>query len=144
MDLAPVIDRLKTRVADLGGRVEGAADLANLMRSNALPQVTPAAHVLPTGLTGGRQTAYVGLYRQEVDRQIAVILTVRTHDATGARAMAAVAALIDAIVLALAGWQPADETGVFALRRATCVRFGEGTAVYQIDFSLPDQLRIPE
>ncbi len=51
--IAAVIARLEASVADLVGRIEGAAELADLMQNNRLPQVTPAAHVIPMGCVGG-------------------------------------------------------------------------------------------
>lgn len=137
-----IIQRLKDRVAALGGRVEGAEALAHLMKQGAYPTTTPTLHLLPAGITGGKETAFSGPFRQEITRQISLILTVRTHDATGARAMPRIAELIDAIVLAVAGWAPTPDTGVFRFIRAGLTRFETGTAVYEITFALPDQLRI--
>ena len=140
--IAQVIARLQAQVPALAGRVEGAADFTDLKRRNALPQQTPAAHVLPLGLRGGRADAASGAFTQMFDETIAVLLTVRSHDRTGARALEDVAPLIRAIVEAIAGWAPNDEVGVFALGRGQLVNMSAGTFVYQVDFSITDQLRI--
>jgi len=142
MDVSLIITRLKEQVPDLGGRVAGAAALAQMMAQNGLPQVTPAAHVLPTGIMGGRETAQTGMYRQEIERLFAIVLSVRSHDGSGSRALGTVEALIEAVVLALAGWTPDPATGGFRLKRVALARFAEGMAVYEITVGLPDQLRI--
>lgn len=137
-----VIDRLDARVAALRGRVSGAAELADMMRRNALPQVTPAAHVLPAGIQAGRDQAATGLYIQSVDRAIAVVVTVRSHDASGARALGELDTLIDEVITALAGWGPDGAMGVFRLMRVPPPDIAAGTLVQEISFVLPDQLRI--
>lgn len=140
--IADIIERLILRVPDLGGRVEGAAQFAALMKSNALPQVTPAAHVLPLGLQGGQAQAATALFTQAVEEMVGVVLTLRSHDQTGARALEAVDVLIRDIVAALLGWGPDDAIGVFRLVRSGLVSMSAGTLVYQIDFAISDQLRI--
>lgn len=138
-----VISRLEERVPDLAGRTAGATELADLMKRNALPQQTPAAYVLPLGLTGGRESAAAGMYVQEISEAVGVVLTIRSHDRTGQKALATARTLIMAISSALAGWAPDDQTGVFRLRQGRIVDMSAGTFVYQIDFSITDQLRIP-
>lgn len=142
MDAGLIITRLKAMVPALGGRVFGAAALAQLMAQNGLPQVTPAAHVLPVGITGGRETAQTGMYRQEIERLFSVVVSLRSHDAAGARALGEADTLIDAIVTALAGWTPDAATGVFRLKHVNLARFADGMAVFEITVGLPDQLRI--
>lgn len=137
-----IIARLKTLVPDLGNRVAGAAALAQLLAQNGVAQVTPAAHVLPAGITGGRVTALTGLYRQEIERLFAVVISVRSHDASGARALAGIETLINAVVVAIAGWTTAPYVGPFMLRRMQLARFSEGLAVYELTFGVADQLRI--
>lgn len=137
-----VIERLDARVATLSGRVSSAAELADLMRRNALPQVTPAAHVLPAGIQAGRDEVVTGLYRQSIDRVIAVVITVRSHDASGARALAGLDVLIDEVITAIAGWGPAGAMGVFRLSRVPPPDIAAGTLVQEVSFAIPDQLRI--
>lgn len=140
--IADVISRLTDQVAALSGRVEGAAQFADLMRRNALPQVTPAAHVLPLGLQGGSAEAATGIFTQMTDKSVGIVLTIRSHDRTGAKALATVEELIDSVVTAIAGWTPGSTVGVFRLMRGQLVNMSAGTLVYQLDFAISDQLRI--
>ncbi len=139
-----VIARLKDKVTGLQGRIHGAAALAALMGPDAVPQVTPCAHVMAAGIAApGRQGATSGAFIQPIERQVAVALSLRVHDPQGSRALDEAEALIDAIVLALAGWAPdVTSVGVMTFRGAALVRFERGIAVYEIDFSATDQLRI--
>ena len=137
-----VISRLDDRVAVLEHRVEGAGSLADLMQRNALPQHTPTAHVLPQGLVGRAQDAGTGVFTQMFEEAVAVILTIRNHTPAGKRALDDLRGIIMAIVEALAGWAPADQTGVFRLTRGSLLNASKGTVVYQIDFSISDQLRV--
>ena len=75
--LAEITARIEERVPQLAGRVKGAADLAALMRDNQLPQQTPAAHLLPLGLQGGRGESGAGLYTQMVEEAVGVVLSFR-------------------------------------------------------------------
>lgn len=142
MLVAAVLDRVAT-VPSLEGRVEGAADLAEMMRNNRLPQVTPAAHVLPMGLTGGAVDVVTGLFRQHVEEAVAVVLTWRSFQGSGAGALGGLDALIDAVIHALAGWTPQGATGPLRLARGRLVSMAQGTIVYELQFLLPGQLRIP-
>ncbi len=140
--IGAVQTRLEARVPALTGRVQGAADFSDLMHRNQLPQVTPAAHVLGLGMTGGRGESASGLYTQIFDQVIAVLLTIRSHSATGERVLDDAESLIRAVVEALVGWAPTSETGVFRLVRGNLVSMQAGTLVYQLDFTITDQLRI--
>lgn len=137
-----VIARLKSEVSDLSGRVEGAADFAELMRRNALPQATPAAHVLPLGLQGGQANTAAGAFVQDLRETIGVMLTFRTNDRTGSAALAKVRVHIQAVIDAICGWAPSGETGVFALTRGSLINMSAGTLVYQLEFTITDQVRI--
>ncbi|PWE29967.1 hypothetical protein DDZ14_16120 [Maritimibacter sp. 55A14] len=137
-----VIARLEDKVPDLAGRIEGAAELADLMRRGALPQVTPAAHVLPLGLRGGNVDTGSGLYRQETQEAIGVVITWRSYNAAAGVALADIRTLVGGVIGAIAGWAPAGAIGDFRLMRGQLVSMSAGTIVYQIDFSLTDQLRI--
>lgn len=138
-----IITRLNDQVPEFSGRIEGAAELAGLMRQNALPQVTPAAHVLPLGLRGGQAQAGAGTYRQEIEDVVAVLITLRAHSRTGREALPDIDTLSRKVIDAIAGWGPGDAIGVFRLARGALVSMSAGTVLYQIDFALTDQLRIP-
>jgi len=140
--IADVITRLKARVTDLQSRVEGAAQLAEMARTNRLPQASPAAFVIPTGIRGGEVDSVTSLYTQMIQEGIAVVLVIRSHDPTGRRILDRVDSFIHEVITAIAGWAPGDEVGEFQFRRGQTVSFREGTLTYQIDFEIADQLRI--
>lgn len=142
MLIADLITRLKEQVPDFSGRVEGAANLAELMAQGGLPQATPAANVVSVGLQGGQPDAASGLFRQSFEEVFGVILTFRNNTATGKKAFDRVEEIKRAVIEAVAGWSPLDAFGVFRLARGTLVNFSAGTLVYQIDFAIGDQLRI--
>jgi hypothetical protein len=140
--ITEVIARLKSRVPDFGNRIEGAMELADLMARKALPQVTPAAHVVPLGMQGGVANSANMFFTQEFDETIGVLITLRTFTATGGKSSDLLETLKLAVISALAGWAPDTAVGVFRLLRGQMVSMEAGTLVYQIDFALMDQLRI--
>jgi hypothetical protein len=140
--VAPVQARLAEKLPDLAGRIEGAAHLAALQAEGGAPQQTPFLHVLPGLIEGGQPMMLTGSFRQGATRQVTVILTVRSHDATGRRALGAVEDLREAIVQALVGWSPDPEAGPLFLVRARPLGFAQGTVVHEVTCSLKDQLRI--
>lgn len=142
MLVADVIARLDAQVAALSGRVEGAAQFADLMARKALPQVTPAAHVLPLGLQGGQVQSSAGLFVQGVEEVVAVVLSYRSHERTGSAALVPLDQVIRAVIDVIAGWGPDAAVGTFALRRGAVISMAAGTIVYQLEFSISDQLRI--
>lgn len=126
-----VIARLKAEVPVLQNRVEGAADLGALFGRGELPQVTPAAHVVPAGIAAGRAGGSIGHYSQKIDRQIAVVLSFRGRDKASTRGLDGVEAVLDAVLAAIAGWTPDPATtGVFALRGARLVSIPADALVY--------------
>lgn len=142
MDVDLIIARLKSRVPDLGQRVAGAAEFAALTATGALPQVTPAAHVIPTGISGAKQSPQMGLYIQGIERLFSVILTMRAGDASASRSLGAASDLVEDIIKALAGWELGNRIGVMTFRRSALVSASKGALSYELSFSLSDQLRI--
>jgi hypothetical protein len=137
------LDPLVATVPALAGRVHSAAKLSELMRNNALPQVCPAAFVLPLGLRGGRADVVTGLFRQEIEWLEGVLLVVRAAgDATGARAKAELRPLIRAVIMAIAGTAGPDDFGTWVVRKGELASLFAGTLTYQLDFAIDDQLRI--
>ncbi|MEH7830514.1 phage tail terminator protein [Gemmobacter denitrificans] len=139
-----IINRLKAEVPDLKGRVYGAAALATLMKADAVPQNTPCAHVLPTGMQGHPQpTMTVGCYLQSVDHGFAVVVSLRAHDGHGERiVLDEVHPLLERVALALVGWSPIDSTGLFIFRASRLAAFARGVAIYELTFSLKHEWRI--
>lgn len=140
--IGAIITRLQAEVPVLEHRVEGAGSLADLMARNALPQHGVSANVIPLGLVGRQAEVSAGAYLQQFEEAVAIILTVRNHNAVGKAAMADLRGTIMAIVTGMIGWAPSDELGVFRLSRGSLVSASKGTIVYQIDFTITDQLRI--
>ncbi|MGB3407090.1 MAG: hypothetical protein WBA67_06310 [Jannaschia sp.] len=140
--VSDVAARLKAEVPALGGRVEGARELSELMRSGQLPEAAVSANVLPLGLRGRRADAATGAFTQIVGRTISVLITMRTYGADFDRTEATVEDLIAAVCEAICGWAPDDQVGVFELLRGDLVGMRAGTLIYQIDFTINDQLRI--
>lgn len=138
-----IIARIESRVTDLAGRVEGAAEMAALVRENALPDFTPAAFVLPLGQRPGSADVVTPLYRQPVVETIGIVLMVSAPgDVSGESALPTIRQLSDAIILALAGWQPPGGEDVMVFARGTLLSMQQGTVVYQTDFTLQSHLRI--
>lgn len=131
-----IIARLKDRVPGLQNRVEGASGMANL------PQVTPAARVIASGLLGGQADAGTGLFRQTFDETVSVYLVFRNVQGVGGNELDLFDTLKFAVIEALAGWAPEDAIGVLRLTRAQIDRFEAGTLIFRIDLSIMNQLRI--
>lgn len=144
-----VIHRLKEAVPDLKGRVEGAASLVQLMQENKVPQTTPAANVISSGLQGGQAQAGTGFFTQAVEEIVSVFLSFRNVDGVGKRATDLYLPVRTGVIAAMCGWAPAtgltdeeEPVGVFRLRSGQVLRMQAGTLIYQIDFAIGDQLRI--
>lgn len=135
--------RVEEFVPELANRLEGAGRFAELIENNRLPQQTPAGFVLPGGLTGGTAQASVGMFVQNFRETVIVVVVVRVAgDALAMRAIDEASPIIRKVVNAVAGWGPADAPGIFVLERGELVGAKDGALVFQIDFSLDDQLRI--
>lgn len=142
MQLDTIIDLVKA-VPAFQGRVQGALQLARLQKQNQLPQVTPAAFVIPTGLTGGKVDSVTGLYRQSVGESVAVVIVIRTaDDPRSARTVDPLSAVCWDVIHALSGIEMGGIDGQLQFRRGFLVSLADSAAVYQLDFDLQDQLRI--
>jgi hypothetical protein len=138
-----VVARIDGRVVNLARRVKGAAELAELVKQNSLPQVTPAAFVLPLGFRYIGGEAGAGMYTQDNNRIVSVVIIVKVaDDKTGAKALPTIAELEEDVINAVAGWAPGDEVGVFVAMKGELVSLSAGAVIYQIDFAIQEQLRI--
>lgn len=138
-----VIERLEDAIPELSGRISGALQLARLRQQNALPQVTPAAFVLLGDIEGGEVTTASGAFVQAFRDTIAVVLVVRTNDSpTASRSADALHPLIWGVIETLAGRRLEGAVGQMALRRAFLVSLADGAAIYQIEFSQLNQMRL--
>lgn len=143
MLVADLVTRLGDEVDALAGRVQGAAELSELVRKKALPQASPFAFVLPNGLVARSDgDASANAFTQMVDEVFAIVLVVRASgDITGARTLPTIDALVWAVILAVCGWGPDDAIGVFHLRRGQLLSADAGVVIYQLDFGLQQQVR---
>ena len=143
MQIDMILDLVKA-IPAFQGRVHGALQLARLQSQNQLPQATPAAFVIPTGLTGGRVDAITGLYRQTVGEAVAVVVVIRSaDDPRSTRAMDPLSAVCWEVIHALSGIEMGEISGQLQFRRGFLVSLADSAAVYQLDFDLQDQMRIP-
>jgi hypothetical protein len=136
------IARLVAEVPDLEGRIEGAGELAELTGRNALPQHGTSAFVIPLGWVGGKADAGAGAFDQMLEESYGVITVIRNHTPVGRRVLAELKPFLMRIIEAIAGWTPGDTSGVFRFARGSLVSSAKGTLIYQMDFSIADQLRI--
>ena len=134
--------RLADRAPALGGRVQMAASMAALQKSGGWPATTPAAHVVPMGLAAGDAAPLIGVYRQKAARLYSVFVTIRTHDATGARWLDRIEELDEQILDAMLGWGPLPPHHAFELKRVATIRFETGTMVRELSFAIPDTLEV--
>lgn len=135
--------RLEEALPDLSGRINGALQLARLRQQNALPQVTPAAFVILGDIEGGEVTSASGAFIQAFRETVAVVLVVRTNDSpAAARSGDALHPLIWAVIETLVGRRLEGAVGQMALRSAFLVSLADGAAIYQIEFSQLNQMRL--
>ncbi|SMH42497.1 phage tail terminator protein [Mesorhizobium australicum] len=144
MLVSDLVTRIAGEIDALDDRVQGAAELSELVRRKALPQASPFAFVLPNGLIARNQgDAGAAAFTQMVDEVFAVVLFVRASgDVTGAKALPTIDALIWAVIEAVCGWGPDDAIGVFHMRRGQLLSAEAGAVIYQLDFGLQQQVRI--
>lgn len=134
--------RIGERVPEIT-RFGNAADFASVVEKNRLPTATPIAYVLFAGMIGGTATASTGTFIQNFGEAVAVILADRiTGDPLGDKALRDISPLVASVIEAVCGWAPDDAIGVFELRSAELVGAKDGALIFQIEFTLNDQLRI--
>ena len=138
-----VAERVGAAVPELAGRIEQAAQLAELMRQKALPQKMPACFVMPPALSGGRPDTMTGIFRQPVEETVAIVLFDRVSGSVRKTAAAGrIDTMAQAVIEAVAGWASGDEVGAFRLVSARLTDIHDGTIVYQLQFGRDAQLRI--
>lgn len=141
MDFEAIKARLQARVPALR-LIEDALSLTALTASQKLPLQSPAAYVVPAGVIGGKSEAMAGAFVQSVQDVTSIVLSVKPHNATGAGKTESVGDLIRDVIEAVCGWAPAPGPGVYELRRCELQSMQGGIAVWRIDLSINDQLRI--
>ncbi len=138
-----VIARIDGQVPDLANRTKSAADLSTLVSEGSLPQSPVAAFVLPLGFRNTSQgDASANAFTQMLVETIGILLVVRNaNDITGAKSLPKFEALIDQLIVEIAGWQPSGAFGVFWVSRGQLISTNDGTVIYQLDFSIQKQVR---
>lgn len=142
MQLQDVIERITTNVTDLTGRVREAEDYAAILQMKGITSAQGGAYVMPAGLRGGRVQAATGVFVQDFDEVVAVVILVPSGDRGLSRRGSSFFTQIHGVIDALCGWVPDDAVGPFQLVRGAMINLGQGVLAYQIEFSIPDQLRI--
>lgn len=144
MLVAELVARIEERIETLAGRCHTVADLAELLRRNALPQASPSIFVVPLGLVArGDGEAGTGYFIQSVDETFAVLIFARSSgDITGGKALMPIDETIDELIGAICGWGPEEAIGVFHLRRGQLHSANAGGVFYQLDFGLQQQVRV--
>ena len=138
-----VISRITAKVPEFDKRIQGALELAALVKEKCLPNETPFAFVIPLGLSGGQGETVTGMFRQSVDDTVAVVILLdAADDVAGEKSLPSLTDLIDKTINGVCGWAPADEIGGFHLVRGVLLSLDAGTVIYQLDFKIQDQLRI--
>lgn len=142
--IADVKTRIEAEVDELTGRIEEVADLAELVRRQALPQKSPAGFVIPLGFNArSADDGVVGLYRQMLDEVVGVVLVVEAlGDPKAKRAIATIDTLTQAVLDAVCGWAPDGAIDDFRAQRGRLVSVTAGVVIYQLDFAVQRQLRI--
>tara|TARA_R110002020_G_scaffold10801_22_gene41108 strand:+ start:28970 stop:29419 length:450 start_codon:yes stop_codon:yes gene_type:complete len=143
-DTLSALKPLVQSVPDLaGGRTLEAADLAELIRQQALPNNPATAFLVPTGLRPrGEGDAGASAFIQSIDEMVAVVLVVRTAaDVTGAKGLPRVNALVWAVIGAVAGGDVEDAIGVFRFAGGQLHSVTAGAIFYQVNFAIQLQLR---
>ena len=142
MQLQDVIARIGLHVTELSGRIREAEDYAAVLQMRGVTSAQGGAYVMPSGMRGGRVQAAAGMFIQDLDEVIAVVLLVPSGDRGLSRRGSSFFSLIHAVIQSLCGWVPEDSIGPFQLVRGAMINLGDGALAYQIEFSVPDQLRI--
>lgn len=131
-----VISRITANVPELAGRTRAAEDFRMLLQDAGITSAQGGAYVMPSGLRGGSAQSATGVFTQDLDEIVAVVILVP------GRQGATIDRLIGDVLQALCGWVPEGSIGPVVLVRGAMINLGEGVLAFQIEFSVPDQLRI--
>lgn len=138
-----VSERIADQVPALAGRIEDIAELAALIAAGALPQHDVFAFVVPLGFDDKGGGSATGFHTQMIEDAVGVVLGIKARgDAKARKALPTIEQLRKDAVSAVAGWGPDDSANVFFVRRGRLLSADKGLVLYQLDFSLIDQLRI--
>lgn len=134
--------RIEQQVPALAGNLGNAAEFARLVDKGQLPQWRMGGFILPGGLTGGQVRSATAAFIQDIEQTIAVVLTCRVaSDPSGEKALDEITPLVRQVVMGVVGWAPDGVPGVFSLVRGELVGSQASALIFQIDFTIFDQLR---
>lgn len=135
--------RIAVQVPELAGNLGSAGQFAALVERRQLPQWRAGGFVLPGTVSGGAlRSASAAAFIQDIEETILVVLVVRVAaDPTSSKALDEISPLVRAVVDGVIGWGPETAPGVFALARGELVGSQDSALIYQLDFTLQDQLR---
>ncbi len=122
-------------------RCEGTVELTALIAAGQMPAAPESAFVVPMGFRGGAVRSTGSAFVQSCEEAVAVVLALRVASGVTAPDLT-LEARIDAVIAAVAGWQPAGAMDVFRLVRANMLSFQKGIVLYQIEFATSSELRI--
>lgn len=143
MLISDVVTRLNEAAPLLGGRIELAAKFTQLIKDNALPQITPAAFVVPAGFSARPNRLMSGLHAQQLSPRFNVIIAINyAADVTGSNALPAIDDIEEQVLLALCGWRPPSGTDVIEVVQGLAPEPFEGAVFQQIIFQTTRELRI--
>jgi len=135
--------RIEAQVPDLAGQLGNAGQFSQLIDNNRLPQRAKGGFVLPGSLSGGQVTSATGLFVQNFNETVMVVLFARVAgDPLGESGLDEISPLVRAVIEGVVGWGPDDAPGVFALSQAELVGSKDGALIYEIHFTLHDQMRV--
>lgn len=139
-----VAQRLAAQVAALQGLVQGVLDLSEGLAELLRRVNGNGAVVVPLGYRPAPGRTSTGVHRQEVTWTIGVILVATVaDDATGRQSIGAVQQLIDATLLALAGWSPDAATwSPFDAGNGDLLSAEAGAVAFQASFTTTSELRV--
>ena len=150
MLLDDVRTRIALKVTELQEeRVQFAAELAELIRKDALPNAPISAYLLDGGKrpVGDGQSG-AGYFVQAVEqRVVAVVIFNSAGDVTGGKVLGRADELLDRLLRGMIGWAPAADvehvyTTDFRFGGSDPAALSAGRAMYQLEFVIGLQLRI--
>lgn len=136
-----VAARLVDEVDAFEERVLGIMELSEGIEQ--MLQRTPGAYVFPLGLRPAPPLTGSMEHRQEITWRIGVVLVDQVaDDPDGRRSIGSIQALIDSVLLALAGWSPDAATwSPLAAGPGDLVEAEAGTVAFQLSFTTTSELR---
>lgn len=131
MNLANIVQAVKSRCASFSNRVAGAAEFKLLPESAALP--VPAAYVVP--LDESTEPVQGNNNRQTIRESFAVIVALKPEDARGQGATQSLHALRAELFLALLGWCPDTDYTEIEYEGGQLLQMDRGRMWFQFEFA---------